>query len=849
MSGDDEKPNSFDTIKEQWKNSAEPDATFPPSDIPTSNLNDYQDWAQQPGGWRLLRAAVTGGAAMSTDAGRDRAAALVNPQSLMDAGAAFELAYRTLEELAKFVRAQARAVAGEERPWQGPAADAFLERMEYLATYFDAQAERIAGAAGTGSRLAIPQQLYDGAYALDYAQYAIKHWDREYARVARAAGNAIGADGLVSITGTPLEKPMAEAMAKEIEVLARHYQVTYESVVLPERDESLRGAGDKPPPSVAAPPPPDNRNVPPPNLGGGGGGGANLGAVPPPNRDAANLSAVPPPNVRGTGGGAGGGVGVNTPNLPPPNLSNLGGGPNSAGVNAPNIPPPIAPNLGRPNGTGVNSPNIPRPAGAGTGTGGLGVNPPSAPGGLAASGPSTSALRPPSMPNVGGIGSGVNVPGPPGAGNSGAPGGIPPAAPPGSPGGSGGGSGVPDRPDASGLLEGDESAWAPGGGPVVRPPDAGAFTPSGGAGLQSGAAGAGTGGMPMMPGSPGAGSPGGGAGVPDRPDAAGLVQGNVADWEAGAVDTVEGPAAPTGAAAGSGLGLDTAAGPAAAGGSGADAAKGGSDTAESGPSAAPAAPSGMPMMPGMPGGGAPGSPGGGGTGGVPDRPDASGLVTADGTEWAPAASAADITGSEGGTAVGGAGLTTDGPVVDAAAGPVPAVVPAPPTQPVAPAAPAAPAASAASAGRPAAAASIRQGSDHWTSASEGPAAEPESTEGAAAKPDPVAPTLPGATFGVVPAVDERERDKAMGAMPHLPGAGAPESAAAARPDAAVLLAEPGDTWGETGPAGAPDDVVPLLRLDDVDEDVAAWDDIDGSWLLAADPDHHDEPDKGRRTDG
>jgi integrin beta 3 len=830
MADDDDKTPD---PAQDWKDPAESDATFPPPTVSATDLDDYKKWAKESGGWRKVRAAVTGGAAMSTDEGRAYAVDRVNPQSLMDAGAAFELAGLTFSELGTYLRTHARAIAGEGKPWQGLAADAFLDQMEYVAKILDAQAERIMGPPGTAGSRSVPQQLYNDANFLAWSQYAMEHWDHEFARLARESGNTVGADGLVSITGTPLEAPMAQRMEQVIDNLAHQYEgFAHEAVVPVRRENPNANTNAKPPP--AAPPPPPAAPPPPPAAPP-----PRSAAPPPPPAAPPPRSAAPPPppaalpsppgspnarsanldggpnqpnlsNLNGLNnnpsrGTNGNGANLSTPSPPPvprPATSNL----NTPNLNTPNRANPVPPNLSpnppavpRPAGAGGNTPGVGRPSGTGGGTGSSvsTPTPPRAP--AAPPAPVDPAVRPPSLLGAGAVGSGVNIPGLTGSSGTNA-GGMPPVAPPGSPGGAGGGSGVPDRPDAGGLLDGGADAWTPVGSPAPRPPDAGLFTPPGGSGLQTGnpAAGAGgPGGMPMMPGGPAGGGPdGGGSGVPDRPDAAGLVEGDVADWAAGAVDAVDGPEAPAGAARGTGLGLDaTGADPAVAGGRG--------------PQAAQAGPAGMPMMPGMPGGG----PAGGNSAG-PDRPDASGLVTASDTEWTPAAPAADIDDQAGGTPAGGIGLTPGGPV------PAPPPATAPPPQ---------------APSRPAAATSVQRGSADWQTPLEADAAEPAEGE-----PDPAVP-MP--VLGVAgPSADEEERERAVGAMPHLPGAGASEAVAAVRPEAAALLVEAAGAWGATAP-DVPDDVVPLLRLDDAGADVAAWDDVDGSWLLA------DEPEERKDTDG
>ncbi|MCO8275493.1 hypothetical protein M1L60_33410 [Actinoplanes sp. TRM 88003] len=826
------------------------------------------------------------------------AASLVNPASLLEAGAAFGEVYKALWYVENVLRLQAESIAGEGKPWQGPAAEAFLAKVDRVVKYVHAHGERIIGNRATGNTYNVPAQLNHAGQALAWAQYAVRHWDHEYAVLARAYGSPVGEDGLVAITGGPYEKPMAQAMVREIDTLADVYQnVKVDSFTPPPGIDSTNvpapvpppggappppggappppgGAppppGGAPPPPGGAPPPPGGAppprgvpelgNVPPPGGGGGGGGGGN---VPPPpglpNLDGSGgaggpeLGNVPPPPGAPNLGGPGGAGGPNLGNVPPPP-----GAPNLSGSNLGNVPPPPGvPNLGGPERGNVPPPPV-RPGGSPTGgnTGGLGnvPRPPGAPSSLDIRNPGGAGgganlpagldrpggvpaplPRPPAIPTgpgAGAVGPGVNVPNLPGAPNlsggqgglnPGGAGGVPPGVPPGAPGGSGGGSGVPDRPDASGLLEGDNAAWSPGGGPGLEPPEVGGFTPSGGAGLQTGGGaglpagrtpatatgpagsipGSGVGSGPMAPGTPASGPQGGGSGVPDRPDAAGLVEGNAEDWQ---FDEVDGPAVPTGG---------TAAGRVA--GSGAAPPE---VPAEAGPAA-----SAGPVTAGPPSSGAPGSPGGPAS--DQKRSEAAGLVTADGVEWGPGSAVAEniavpaspFLGGPGGPPAGPTGAGDrpatpakggEGPAPDGAADP--AVAAEPVTE---------------------------------VAAEPAPVRATEEVPVVAAEPVPVVAAEPVAV-AVEPVRAEADEATRLGADPVIPVPLAPAGEAAedpdgSRPEAAELLVEATGAWTEQSPADPPDDLVPRLDLDQVEADLAAWDDTDGSWLLGEDPLPHEEP--------
>ncbi|MEV4703730.1 hypothetical protein [Actinoplanes sp. NPDC049316] len=648
-----------DPKKENWQRDVDPAATFMQAQIDVTDLEDYKKWVHEdPPGWRKIKASVYGGAALGNDEARALAKSLVDPQSLADASGAFQLAYQTLSWLENMLRDHSHAIAGKDKAWQGPAADAFLAKMDYFAEFLGNQAEHIAGADGTNGTQSVPNQLWNSARYLAWAQDAINKIDVAWAQIASADGAPTGSNG-VAISKTRFAKPMTEQMAQVVDELATQYQMTYSAVTPP------TGNGD---PKITTGPMPTNNfnltSITPPNL-------TTLQPPPLPTPPGNNLtppgnnltppgdnpnppSVQGPPDLEDLNGGPQ--DKVNPPEVDgPPEMSALGGGPEN--LTAPEVDGP--PGLGGPgnglgdfeapqvdgppgtgNGPGFVPPVVPPGPGAlgnndrdrpgaglgdvpkapGAGGGGGGVNAPSVPkapgldnlpgaGGVGGGGPGAGGIGdvdPPTIPSAPGasdaFGPGVNAPG--------AGGGMPFMPGGGSPGGGGlgggSGAGIPERPDASGLLGGDDTDWTPGTGAVDVPDAPGGAVP-GGAGL---------GGIPPMPGMPGGGPAGGGSGsgIPERPDASGLVGGEPSDWES----------------PGSGVDVPNAPGGAVPGGAGL----------------------GIPPMPGMPGGG----PAGGSGSGLPERPDASGLVDGQPSDWESPGSGVDVPNAPGGAVPGGAGL-------------------------------------------------------------------------------------------------------------------------------------------------------------------------------------------------
>ncbi|MCN0151736.1 hypothetical protein [Salinispora arenicola] len=755
--------------KDEWSHVAEEEATFVPPTIDTSDLYDYRTWAQEERGWRKLLAAVNGGAAIATADGEALAARLVSPQSVMDAGVAFQHAYDTLNWLEQFVRDQSQAIAGEDRAWQGEAADAFLAKMTYFADYIGAQAERIAGGDGTGGVNSVPNQLYKSANYFAWAQSTMKYLDRSWATIAAQNGVGSNDHDMVAISGTKFEQPMTEQMLQVVDTLATQYDFTYSSVTPPDGDgEPKISTPEVTPPDLSVPEistpevsmpevsapeistpevstpeistpevstpevsvpevsvpgeipspevPPPGENPPP--------------GVTPPGDDTSLFNGGPgleDPNLGGLpglddpSGGAGGGAGdqVVPPIVPPlPGLGNGSGGPGDTGSSNPQapsvpgigageglgVPPPTGvftpapvpgPGSGGGSGGGGGTPSIPPPPSAGdlvdgdqddwTGGGAGDVPLPNPPGDTTMPGADSDVPLPTAPPlgadsdvplptapplGAGGTGDAPTAPMVPGMPMMPGAGGVPGA----------GGAGGPEKPDASGLIEGPPDDWQPPAFTGVDIPGAPDGTSPGGAGLDDTTPGAGLNdttppttndtttptvpGAPMMPGMPGpGGTPGAasGPGGPEKPDANGLIEGGTDAWEPSGVGDVGALGAPHGTAAG-GAGLDV------------PQQNGGStnplwDVAPAGGTA-----TNTPILPGMPGSVA--SPGDTNT---PDHPGASTLVAADDTSWQP--STPDGTGPDApdGASAGGVGLTpSTPPITEVAVPPVSQGSPEPP---------------------------------------------------------------------------------------------------------------------------------------------------------------------------
>ncbi|HEV7979126.1 hypothetical protein [Amycolatopsis sp.] len=556
---------------------------------------DYESWD-----WKQIKAAIVGGSAVPPGAdgnisSSDTAAmhSVANPQSFFDAANSFNNAQQRMLIVAESISQQARSLAGENGPWKGEAAKAFLNLMEKFALKVKNQAESIGG--GDANINPIPGQLWNNGNQLIWAQNQINAIDVWYAQQAQNSGVDPMDNGLIPVSQRP---EIVAMLTRDMKEVARHltgqYKLTRDDVK-PVDTSQFDGPGTGPPvpppvlppvpppvpppvtPPPVAPPPP----VPPPGSAPPPGGTPPPGSTPPPTA----FSSTPPPTGGGAGGGPaptpfpgggsggapspfpggggpsassfpgaggpGGGSPTPTPfsgGAPAPTPFPGGGGP--GGVNGPGgggLPTPFVPTPA-PGSSGPSANNIKAPTpkpfpGSGEGLPGLekpaGGAPKPFPGSSALpNNLSTNAPTPPpvSGPQAptdwasGGSPGGANMPENRGAG---APSGFPGS---GMPGGANSGGG-PERSDASGLLNGGTKPWTGTPPPGLGDPsgvDAPAKNPTdwSSPAQRSPQAFPGAGaGMPGggMPGSPGASAAGGGSGA-ERSDASGLLNGGPKPW-------------------------------------------------------------------------------------------------------------------------------------------------------------------------------------------------------------------------------------------------------------------------------------------------------------------------------
>ncbi|MEU6194230.1 WXG100 family type VII secretion target [Streptomyces sp. NPDC047061] len=264
-----------------------------PDGTATGSVTDYDNWD-----WKQIKAAVYGmSSGVSTDANLAHARSIADPQSLLDAANAFFHVQRTLEGVTKSLVDQAKALAGDNGPWGGSAADSFLDMMTNFSRQVKANADVLSG--GSTGDHSIPHQLANNAISFQSAQNLLAEIDSFYADEAQRMGVTPMADGLIPISQKPeLVAMMTDDMRAVLKSLAHSYQVTTDAIVNPtpvtSPTDNPNGSGD----DNGLPDPNDGLNTDP-DLGGGSDSGIG---------DTGNLSDLSgfPDTGLGTGDGIGG---------------------------------------------------------------------------------------------------------------------------------------------------------------------------------------------------------------------------------------------------------------------------------------------------------------------------------------------------------------------------------------------------------------------------------------------------------------------------------------------------------------------------------------------------------------
>lgn len=498
------------------------------------SITDYDNWD-----WKQIKAAVYGmSSGVANAANEAHARSVADPQSLLDAANAFYHVQRTLEGVTKSLVDQAKALAGDNGPWNGTAADAFIDMMTTFSRQVKANADVLSG--GSTGDHSVPHQLANNAIAFQSAQNKLAEIDSWYADQAVKMGVTPMDNGLIPISQKPeLVAMMNEDMRAVLKNLAHSYQVTTDTIVTPtpvnSPTDNPNGSGNdgSPDPDLGL----DGTDDPSADLGGTG--------------DLSDLSGFPDTGLD-SGAGTGDGIG---------DLGDVAGLDSSGDATA------YPGDLSGLDGTGLDSTGLDGTGLDGTGLGDLGLDSldPSA---------LDTALNPTAFPGLtglsglgsGGLGSadesslgGLSTADPTAFGDTGLDDGLgaltgsgldsgltdglsaDSLAPsqlatssgmpymPGMGGGMGaGGAGLSSEPtDASGLLDASADPWegeALTGGDEVGS-DLGAA--AGGEGLS-------TAGMPYMPGMGGGMGAGGGSrdGVNERTDASGLLDPSTQPWNA-----------------------------------------------------------------------------------------------------------------------------------------------------------------------------------------------------------------------------------------------------------------------------------------------------------------------------
>ncbi len=195
----------------------------------TGSEGDYDLWD-----WKQIMAAVSGmSAGVGDDANLSHARSVSDPRSLQDAANTYYRVQKSLEAVAKSLVDQAKALAGEDGPWKGPAADSFLDTMTTFSRQVAANAKVLSG--GSTGRHSVPQQLANNAVTLRNARLKLAEIDTWYADRAQQLGLTPMSNGLIPISQKPeLVRNMTEDMRTVLKSLASHYRFTSDTIVSPQ---------------------------------------------------------------------------------------------------------------------------------------------------------------------------------------------------------------------------------------------------------------------------------------------------------------------------------------------------------------------------------------------------------------------------------------------------------------------------------------------------------------------------------------------------------------------------------------------------------------------------------------
>ncbi|MFE7117555.1 hypothetical protein ACFU99_19280, partial [Streptomyces sp. NPDC057654] len=192
-----------------------------------NDQGDYSTW-----GWKAVVKAVTG---QDPDHPENNvnAKSLVDPQTVQDAADSFWYAEQVIQQSAQAIKEQSDALAGENGPWKGAAAQALHGVMGTLTQQVQKLGDTLSGGA-TGD-YDIPQQLANNAAHLREAGNKIMDIDHFYAQQALAQDPSLMMDnGSVHIGAKPkLVSMMSSDMAQVMKVLGSHYKITEDNVVQP----------------------------------------------------------------------------------------------------------------------------------------------------------------------------------------------------------------------------------------------------------------------------------------------------------------------------------------------------------------------------------------------------------------------------------------------------------------------------------------------------------------------------------------------------------------------------------------------------------------------------------------
>ncbi len=192
--------------------------------------------------WKQIKAAVNGGSEIPAgdSSAYEEARGVSNPESFFRLAQSFARVQATLALCRDVTQLHSHAIAGDDRPWQGGAADAFNRSMKWTVGVLDSHIDQITAAADKDrpEQGSIIESLVAAGNRLAYSRAVLDAIDSHYASEARRLGVEPMDNGLIPVSKRPdIVAMMDRDMRAEFERLNEQYSLTVNDLRPPPPEE------------------------------------------------------------------------------------------------------------------------------------------------------------------------------------------------------------------------------------------------------------------------------------------------------------------------------------------------------------------------------------------------------------------------------------------------------------------------------------------------------------------------------------------------------------------------------------------------------------------------------------